>query len=262
MSRAVCGLLVAIGLLVASCIQPACGCVAPVTVFGAASLAAPLEELTAAFAESYGAPTHIVVSTGSSTALRTQIEQGARADVFLSADTTNPQQLLELGLVDGPIVPFATNHLVIVVPDGNPAQIESALDLGRPGVRIIAAGPDVPITRYAEQAVTQLAAVPGYPTDLAATIESNIVSREDNVAAVTAKIALGEGDAAIVYGSDARTDGVESVELPGQVDVRATYGGVVLKRATGPRAANAFLDWVRSQRGQEILAAYGFGPAR
>lgn len=261
MIRTVAAFLAASFLILAACAQVSCGCVTPVFVFGASSLAKPLEEIKTGFSGSYGVAVAVMISTGSSAALRAQIEQGARADIFLSADTSNPAALLDEGLVDGSLVAFATNHLAIVVPKGNPAGISSPADLARPNVRIIAAGPDVPITKYAGQVVTKLAALPGYPAEFAASYESNIVSREDNVGAVVAKIALGEGDAAIVYVSDAKAADVVSVSLPVEADVTATYSGVVLKNAAGPRAAHAFLDWVRGTNGQQVLAKFGFSPA-
>ncbi len=259
-SRAVAAFFSA-ALLLAACAQASCGCVTLVRVFGASSLAMPLEELSGDFARSFGIGVSVTISTGSSAALRTQIEQGAPADVFLSADTSNPAALLDAGLVDGTMVTFATNHLAIVVQKGNPAAISAPADLGRANVRIIAAGLEVPITKYADQVVTKLADLPGYPAGFAAAYAANIVSREDNVGAVIAKIALGEGDAAIVYVSDAKAANVDTIELPEDANVTATYAGVVLREATGPHAAHAFLDWVRSPSGQQIMAAFGFSPA-
>ena len=104
-------------------------------------------------------------------------------------------------------VPFAGNRLALVVPASNPAGIASPFDLGRPGVRLVAAGVAVPITAYAAQMVGVLAGLPDAPRDFAAAVEANMVSREDNVRAVLAKVELGEGDAAIVYATDATAAG-------------------------------------------------------
>jgi molybdate transport system substrate-binding protein len=252
--------LASVALVVSSC-ATACGCVTPIRVLAASSLAEPLEDIAEAFPPAYGAAVVVSVSTGSSAALRTQIEQGAAADLFLSADTANAQALVDAGLTDGPAFPFATNRLVIVVPDGNPAAISSPADLARSDVTVVAAGAEVPITKYAEQLVAQLAQVPGYPADFADAYEANVATREDNVGAVTAKIALGEGDAAIVYATDALASDLATVELPPQVNVVATYEGVVLKDSNGPHAANALLDWIRRRNGLGILTSYGFSPA-
>jgi len=230
------------------------------TVLAAASLAAALEEAATAYETEHPEAT-LTLSTDSSAALRTQIEQGAPADVFLSADTTNPDKLVEAGLVAGSPVAFAGNLLTIVVPEGNPAGISTPADLAREGVRIVAAGEEVPITRYATQTVDLLAGLPGYPAGFAAAYAANVVSREDNVTAIVAKLELGEGDAGIVYVTDARaTDRVEQVTIPGEANAPATYAGVVLRSSSHGEAAAEFLAWLAGPRGQAILADFGFTP--
>jgi molybdate transport system substrate-binding protein len=230
------------------------------TVFGAASLRNALEALAAAYEDTSPGVT-FTISTDSSAALATQIQQGAPADVFLSADTTNPQKLADAGLAAGDPIVFALNALTVIVPSGNPAGIQTPADLARPGVRVIAAGDEVPITRYAVQLVENLAAEPGYPADFVAAYTSNIVSREDNVRAVAAKIELGEGDAGIVYATDAiATDSVEAIEVPDSANVPARYAGVVVAASANREAAEAFLAWVAGPQGQAVLADFGFRP--
>jgi molybdate transport system substrate-binding protein len=181
--------------------------------------------------------------------------------VFLSADVTNPQALAGASLVDGTPVDFAGNLLTVVVPTANPAGIATPADLARTGVKIIAAGKDVPITRYATQAIGLLAKAPGFPQDFAASYAANIVSREDNVKALIAKIELGEGDAGIVYVTDAKASTrVTTVPIPAEGNVPATYAGVVLRASAHAAAAHAFLDWVAGTDGQKILATFGFLP--
>lgn len=232
-----------------------------VTVFAAASLSTALQAAATAYADDQPR-VRLVLSTDSSTALRTQIVLGAPADLFLSADTANPQALVDGGLADGEAVVFAGNGLAIVVPNGNPGGIVSPADLARDGVRLIAAGEQVPITRYAVELVGRLAAEPGYPADFAARTEANIVSREDDVRAVAAKVALGEGDVGIVYGTDARaTEALEAVPLPPGVDVRAAYAGVVIVGSSEAADARAFLTWLVGPRGQAVLSGAGFLPA-
>jgi molybdate transport system substrate-binding protein len=263
MIRAASVLVLLVALTASSCSLVACACstpVIPVRVFGAASLTSVLDQAKASYEASHSV-VEVTISTGSSAALRTQIEQGAEADVFLSADTLNPQALVDAGVAAGDAIPFATNLLTIVVPDGNPGHISSAADLAREDVTIIAAGEDVPITRYAEEAVENLAGLPGYPADFAAAYQSNVASREDNVGAVTAKIGLGEGDAAIVYVTDALAASLATVEIPAEATVVATYAGVVLRDAASADEADEFLDWLRGPTGQAILAEYGFSPA-
>jgi molybdate transport system substrate-binding protein len=233
---------------------------AALTIFGAASLKGALDQLKAGY-ESGHPGTTLTISTDSSATLRTQIEQGAPADIFLSADVTNPKKLVDGGLADGAAADFAGNLLTIVVPTDNPAKIASPADLARSGVKIIAAGDDVPITKYAVQAVGLLAKLPGYPAGFAAGYAANVVSREDNVKAVIAKIELGEGDAGIVYVTDARASTkVKSIDIPPEGNVPATYAGVVVKASKNLVAAHAFLDWMSGSAAQLILTQLGFIP--
>ncbi len=233
---------------------------ASITVYGAASLKPALAKLKAAY-EAANAGSSVTVSTDSSAALETKIEQGAPADVFLSADTTNPQKLVDKGLADGSVVTFASNLLTIVVPAANPGSVSGPQDLARNGVRIIAAGDSVPISRYALKLVGNLAKQPGYPADFATKYASNVVTKEDNVAAVLAKVELGEGDAAIVYVTDARASSkVKRIDVPGGANVPAIYGGVVVKASQNAAAAHAFLTWLARAEGQGILATFGFLP--
>ncbi len=231
------------------------------TVFGAASLGPALTDLTQAYSDASPSTVRFQISTGSSAVLRTQIEQGAPADLFLSADTANPQALVDAGLTDGTIVPFATNQLTLIVAPNNPAHIAGAADLARAGVKVIAAGDEVPITKYANQVVANLAGRAGYPANFAQLYDANIVTREDNVAAVVSKIALGEGDVAIVYVTDAARTGVQSIDLPDAANVTATYAGVVVKASPVLAGAHRFLDWLRGPDARPLLAAYGFGAA-
>src|SRR5258708_4524821 len=174
---------------------------AALTIDGAASLKGVLDKAKTAY-EAANPGTTLSISTDSSAALETQIEQGAPVDVFLSADTTNPKKLVDKGLAEGAAVAFAGNKLTIIVPTANPAGIKTPADLGRSGVKVIAAGDAVPITKYAMQLVANLAREPGYPAGFVAAYTANIASKEDNVKAVVAKIEIGEGDAGIVYVTD------------------------------------------------------------
>jgi molybdate transport system substrate-binding protein len=252
-------------ILVAAC-APGSSSSAPVatpapvelTIFGAASLKGVLDAAAPAYEAAHPGTT-IVVSTDSSSALATQIQQGAPADVFLSADTTNPQRLVDGGFALGDIVDFAANELTIIVPAGNPAGIASPADLARSGIKVIAAGDEVPITKYATQLVTNLSRAAGYPSGFEAAYAANVVSKEDNAKAVVAKIELGEGDAGIVYVTDATASTkVETVDVPAGANVPATYAAIVVKASGHPDAARAFLDWFLGPDGRAILARFGF----
>jgi molybdate transport system substrate-binding protein len=231
------------------------------TVFGAASLKGVLADAKAAY-EAATPGVALTVSTDSSATLATQIEQGAPADVFLSADTKNPQRLVDGGFATGTPVAFAGNTLAVIVPLGNPAGITTPADLARPGVKVIAAGDAVPITTYANQLVTNLAKQPGYAAGFAAAYAANTASREDNVKSVVTKIELGEGDAAIVYVTDAAASkAVKTIAVPDAANVPATYSGVVVKASAQQAAAKAFLAWIAGPAGRAILGKSGFLPA-
>ena len=231
-----------------------------VIVFAAASLKDVLKEAVTAYTTA-NPNTKIFVSTDSSSALATQIQQGAPADLFLSADTKNPDTLATAGLTTGATVPFAGNTLTVIVPLDDKAGITSPKDLANAGIKVIAAGDEVPITKYANQAVDNLAKVAGYPADFAAKYAANIASKEPNVKGIVAKVELGEGDAGIVYVTDAKASTkVKPVEIPAEANVPATYGGVVIKDAKFATDATAFFDWLTGTDGQALFAKYGFLP--
>ncbi len=201
--------------------SPSPAAAAELTIYGAASLKGALDKIKAAY-ESAVPGTTLTISTDSSAALETQIEQGAPADIFLSADTTNPKKLVDKGLTSGPAVAFAGNTLTVIVPTANQAGITTPADLAKPGVKVIAAGDAVPITKYAGELVANLAKQAGYPADFAAAYAANVVSKEDNVAAVVAKIETGDGDAAIVYVTDAKkSTKATTVPVPDDANVPA-----------------------------------------
>lgn len=230
------------------------------TVYGAASLKGALDKAKAAY-ETANPNTTLIISTDSSATLETQVEQGAPADVFLSADATNPKKLIDKGLADGAAVTFAHNKLTVIVPTANPAGIKTPADLAKAGIKVIAAGDTVPITKYATQLVGNLAKEMNYPADFVAAYTGNIASKEDNVKGIVAKIELGEGDAGIVYVTDAKASTkITTIDVPDAANVPATYDGVVVKASKNATAAKAFLDWFAGPDGQAILSALGFLP--
>lgn len=229
-------------------------------VFAAASLRDALVDVESAY-EAVTPGVALTIVTDSSATLRTQIEEGAPADVFLSADAIHPGLLAEADLTDGEPIVFARNRLALIVPTDNPAAISRPVDLARRGVRIVAAGEAVPITGYADRLVASLATLPGYPPDFVAAYTANIVSREENVRSVVAKIGLGEGDAAIVYRTDATAlDDVIAIDLPEAANVEASYAAVVVAATARAPEAHAFLDWLAGPEGAAALARFGFLP--
>ena len=237
--------------------SPAPGAV-ELTIFAAASLRTVLEKIKSAY-EAANPGTTVTISTDSSAALRTKIEQGAPADVFLSADTTNAEALVAGGFATDDIAYFAGTTLVVVTPRDNPGAVTSPFDLAKRGLRIIAAGDDVPISRYAQAVVGKLAEAPGAPIGFAAAYAANVVSKEDNVRAVLAKIELGEGDAALVYETDARASGtVATIGIPFDLNTWAIYAGVVLRGSPRLAAAQGFLSWLRGRDAGAYLVDAGF----
>ena len=181
--------------------------------------------------------------------------------MFLSADTTDPLRLVDRGLVDGRVVLFAGNELTIITPTDNPAGVTVPTDLARDGLRVVAARDGVPLTRYATQLIENIASQPGARPDFAAGYAANVVSKEDSASAVRTKIELGEGDAALVYATDAAaSEAVETIPIPDEANATATYAGVVVAASRHRPEARAFLEWMADGAGQGILADLGFLP--
>jgi len=235
-----------------------------VVVFAAASLSDAFGEIAQAFQQAHPGAKVIFHFAGSST-LRTQLAQGARADVFASADEENMRAAQQAGVIEGEPAPFARNTPVIVVPADNPAGLHSLKDLARPGVRLVLAAKEVPIGRYARQILERAGRDPDYGADFADRVLANRVSEELNVKAALAKVALGEADATFVYRTDVTADvrgKVQVIEIPAAYNVIAEYSIAVVRNAPNPEGARAFVAFVRSPAGQEILARWGFQPIR
>lgn len=214
-------------------------------VFAAASLTAPFEALAADFEREHPG-TDIRLNFAGSPQLVMQIREGAAADVFASADEVNMQKVTDAGLAVGAPVTFAKNRLTIVVRTGNPHHIAALADLARADLRVALCGPEVPVGRYARQALAKAAV----------TVRSS--SDEPNVKSLVGKVALGEVDAAIAYTTDARIPGVEAVPIPPEHDVVATYPIVLLGAGEARPSGEAFVAFVRSERGRQVLADHGF----
>lgn len=228
-----------------------------VTVFAAASLTDAFRSLQPAF-EKHTPGVKVRFNFGASSQLRTQIEQGAPADVFASADHAQMQPLVSAGLVSPPRT-FARNRLVVVVPSANPGQVRSARDLARPGLRVVTTAESVPIGRYTQEALRKLSGTPGYGADFARRVNANVASRETNVRGVLAKVELGEADAAIVYETDARSSTrVKSLPIPATANVLAEYPIAVVTATRQRPAAEAWTRFVLSPEGRAALHRFGF----
>jgi molybdate transport system substrate-binding protein len=223
------------------------------TVYAAASLKEVLADLGKAF-EARTPGVKVRFNLAGSQELRAQIEHGAKADLFLSADEKHMAALEKAGLVGGSRV-FAHNQPVVVVPKGNPTHINAFADLPK-GQRIVIGGPEVPIGNYTLQILDRAG------KEFKERVLERVVSRELNVRQVLAKVTLGEADAAIVYRTDAAIakDKVEVIAIPTEINIVSAYPAAVLKDAPQAETARAFLDFLLSADGQKRLAAAGFTP--
>jgi molybdate transport system substrate-binding protein len=215
---------------------------AVVTVFAAASLTDAFPKI---------APGARFSFAGSNT-LAAQIKQGAPADVFASANMTLPRQLHDAKLCFKPAV-FTSNTLVLIVPSSNPAKVHSVYDLRRKGIKLVIAAPGVPVGSYTVQILKNM--------NLSGVL-ANVVSRENDVREVLAKVALGEADAGFVYSTDAKTvlKKVHALKLPAWAQPKVQYGICVVSASHNKAAANAFVKKVMGKAGQKILLRYGFLP--
>ena len=235
----------------------------PLTVFAAASLTDAFTELGRRFEVTHPG-VRVRFNFAGSQQLALQIQQGAHADVFASADQRWMTAVAERGLLLEDPVTFAGNRLVVILPRSNPGSVSRLEDLARVGVKLVIAADAVPIGRYTKEVLGRLAAVPGFDPAYDVRVLRNVVSYEDNVKGVVAKVRLGEADAGVVYQSDATGPGSERLsvlEIPESANVLATYPLAVLRGSSAPALARAFTETVLSPEGQGILAGWGLVPA-
>jgi molybdate transport system substrate-binding protein len=219
-----------------------------ITVYGAASLTAAFTELASEFDKANPGVTVKTTFNGSSV-LVTQLQAGAPADVFASADTKNMTKLQQAGLVTGSPVDFATNTLEIAVPVGNPKKIASFRDLAKSDVKTVACAASVPCGA-ATLKIEQATGVTLKP-----------VSEETAVTGVLSKVSTGQADAGLVYvtdvkGAAGKVDGVPFADSSKAVN---TYPIATLKGAANSAVAQAFVAFVTGASGQKVLAGKGFG---
>lgn len=236
---------------------------ATLTVYAAASLTEAFTELGKQL-EADHPGLAVRFNFAGSPQLAAQIEQGAPADLFASADRRWTELLSEKGLVQGEARVFARNRLVVIVPRTNPARIRSLRDLTRRGTKLVLAAEAVPVGKYSRQVIANLATAPGYPPGYDTRVLGNVVSQEENVKSVVAKVQLGESDAGFVYRSDvtpAASRHVHVLEIPDEHNVIARYPLTILKDARNAEAARWFFDLVLSAEGQQVLQRHGLMPA-
>ncbi|MBK9125706.1 MAG: molybdate ABC transporter substrate-binding protein [Chloroflexi bacterium] len=229
-------------------------------VFAASSLTDAFEEIGATF-ETENPGVDVLFNFGGSSTLGAQLSEGAEADVFASANQRQMAAAQEAGRIAGEPRVFARNRLALIVPADNPAQIESLADLQNPGVVLVIAAEGVPVRDYTETMLTAMSADPAHGQMVVVGIRANVRSEEPNVRQVTAKVALGEADAGIVYSSDVTPDIRESViqfEIPDAFNVIAEYPIAVVEGAGDAVLAQSFVEFVHSDAGQDTLERWGF----
>lgn len=246
-------LAVALPWLASACAKPTDPASRALSVFAASSLTEAFAELEQEI-EAVEPGVDVVVSTGGSQALRVQIEQGAPADVFASANVEHVDALVSAGLVKESL-PFAEGQLVLVVPPGNPAGLGSLADLPRAD-RIVLGAPEVPVGKYARELLDL--AETRYGAGFRSRVEAHVVSLEPNVRQVLAKVELGEADAAIVYRSDVvASRDVLILEIPPELAVPARYAVGVTTGAAQPELAQRLVEHLRSPAGRAVLERHG-----
>jgi molybdate transport system substrate-binding protein len=218
-----------------------------ITVFAAASLTESFTKIGEAFEAAHPGAT-VTFSFAASSALVQQINEGAPADVYASADESNMKKLTDAGNAHGEPEVFATNALQIITEAGNPKGIASVADLADPDLIVVTCSEEVPIGRYSAEVFSK------------AGVNVTPKSYEADVKAVVNKVTLGEADAGIVYATDvtAAGDKATGVAIPDDLNVIATYPIAVTNEASNVDAAEAFLEFVLSDEGQSILAEAGF----
>jgi len=230
------------------------------TVFAAASLNEAFREIASKFHEAHPGCT-VVCNFAGSQQLVQQLTEGARADVFASADTKQMDAAVRSGRIDsGSVRTFVRNRLVIIAPHPG-ARVTSVGDLARSGIKVILADRGVPAGRYALQFLDRAGADSTLGPDFRERVLRNVVSYEENVRAVLSKVVLGEADAGVVYVSDLTGEsraGVDRIDIPDRMNIVATYPIAILKDSPHQETAGQFLRLVLSREGQSVLGRFGF----
>ncbi len=234
-------------------------------VFAAASLNEFFDEIGKLFEAQHPSVT-VVFNFAGSQQLVQQINEGAPADVFASA---NPKQMDAAfdagGIISETQQTFAKNRLVVIYPQDNPASLKELKDLAKSGLKLVLAAKEVPVGGYSLDFLDKASSDPTFGTTFKDEVLANVVSYEDNVKAVLTKVALGEADAGIVYTSDISgkdAGKVDRLDIPDALNVIASYPIALVKDSKNPELAQAFIDFVLSQEGQGLLAKYNFIPVK
>jgi molybdate transport system substrate-binding protein len=231
-------------------------------VFTAASLTEAFSELGKAV-EAANSGTTITFNFAGSPTLRTQLREGAKADIFAAADEPNMQGAQQDGTIGGDPRIFVHNKLVAIVAQPKAGDVTRLQDLAKPGLKLVLAQAAVPVGNYARQSFDKMSKDAAFGADFGQKALANVVSEEANVRQVVTKVQLGEADAGIVYSSDVTPTvrpQVKVLEIPDAFNVIARYPIAPVKGAGNPDGAKVFIDYVLSPAGQAVLQKWGFIP--
>jgi molybdate transport system substrate-binding protein len=231
------------------------------TVFAASSLKEFMDDAAPVFERSHPG-VKVRTNIAASSELRVQIEQGAPADVFLSADNANMDPLRATKLVQKPVT-FTRNSIAIIVAKRSRTPIATPADLAKPGATLVLAAPEVPIGNYSRQVLRKMDASGKYGASFSTRVLANVKSNEPSTKSVAAKVVLGEADAGMVYVTDVTPDvrrAVSVVDIPDKMNVTASYPIAVVSRSRSKALAQEFVAFVLSEQGRELLRKHGFTP--
>ena len=224
------------------------------SVFAASSLTDALKEIAKSYQTEYPGE-QVLLNFSGSQALATQIEQGVPVDLFISANQKAMTRLQNKGLVED-FRPFLYNRLLLVTRIDMQPPMTRIEDLSRSELLVIIGNRQVPVGSYTRQLLSNLAGDPDYGSMLVENIENNVVSEENKVKAIVAKLLIGEADAGIVYQSDFVPDRLIAVSLPRKHNPLATY---FLAKVTGvENQADKFIALLASPEATQVFARHGF----
>ena len=232
-----------------------------ITVFAAASLTDAFEDIAREF-ESANPGIEVRLNFAGSQRLRSQLEFGASADVFASADAAQMDLVKDAGLIAGAARPFAGSAMAVIVPVDS--RIQKVSEISNPGVKLVLAHESVPAGRYSRLLLARLSEPDaGLGADFGDQTLANVASDETSVKFVEQKVVLGEADAGIVYRSGAltaiATGSARELSLPPETNgVRALYPIAALSNSAVPDWGEKFVQFVLSRPARDIMASYGF----
>ncbi len=228
-------------------------------MFAASSLTESFNEIGMSF-QTANPGARVTFNFAGSNTLAIQLDQGGQADAFASADTIQMGNAQKSGDLTSEPQIFAHNKLTIVTPSNNPGNVQQVCDLAKPGLKIVAAAASVPVGQYTNDMLDKASTPDQCGEGFRQKVEANIVSREDNVRQLVAKVQLGEADAGVCYLTDvtpAIKPNVQEINIPDDLNTLADYP-IATTKGRNAAGGQAFMTYVLSPAGQTILANWGF----